>query len=62
MNGHQSKGLKALKLKANFRCFLVSSVRSYKNGEAIARKKTGKYHFQLNLGKQDDCVHKDEGI
>ena len=22
MNGHQSKGLKALKLKANFRCFV----------------------------------------
>ena len=52
MNDHQSKGLKALKLKANFRCFVFSSIKSYKNGEAMAslKKQTGKYHFQLNLG------------
>ena len=33
-----TKGLKALKLKANFRCFVFSSIKSYKNGEAPARK------------------------
>ena len=55
-----TKGLKALKLKANFRCFVVSCTKSYKNGEAMASPK--KYHLQWKKGKHNDRVHKDEWI